>query len=258
MRDIGGYRAGDGRQVRWGKVFRSGALWGFTQADWHWFEEQGFAVVCDLRSDHERVVAPTAWPDRSIPRAVDVCYDSSHLFAHRKPISRSGGVGAFEKNLYVRFAQLLAPSLRGLFAALLAGETPALVHCTAGQDRTGLAIGILLCALGVDQETIHQDYLLSTALRVPANEVDRASLSSLADSNIVARFYTDLIAANGPDVFKPRALVDAAGTPLIEVAFDAIRTRWGSLDSYLADMLDIRSPEIMRLRELLLEPAQAL
>lgn len=255
LRDIGGYQVGDGKQVRWGMVFRSGALWGLTEADWGWMAAQRVAVVCDLRSDHERDIAPTSWPEGYCARAVDVCYEAAHLFARRQVSDRAAGVGEMERSLYLRFAELLAPSLRGLFAALCSGEVPAIVHCTAGQDRTGLAVGLLLWALGADRATIHHDYLRSTALRIPVNEVDRASLASLADSNLVARFYTDLIAAHGPEVFTPRPLVDAAGTPLIEVAFKAIEKRWGSLGTYFSEMLGVGPPELAQLRERLTEHA---
>jgi len=40
-------------------------------------------------------------------------------------------------------------------------NTPLLFHCTAGKDRTGMAAALILYALGVNQQLIFEDYLLS-------------------------------------------------------------------------------------------------
>lgn len=253
LRDIGGYPAVCGRRVKWGHVFRSGAFWGLTEADWAWMSDRGFLAICDLRSDAERDITPTVWPGELKPRQVDQLYDASLLFGGRG-LERTAGIGALEGELYIRFARLLAPSFKGLFQALLEGHAPALVHCTAGQDRTGLAIGLLLIALGVDRDTIHADYLLSTDLRRPVHEMNRAQLEALADINVVAAFYTNLMARHGPDVFTPKRLLDEQGRPLIEIAFAAIEREWGSIDLYLEAELGIGQAERVRLQDRLLEP----
>lgn len=252
LRDIGGYPTACGRRVKWGHVFRSGALWGLTEADWAWMSERGFAAVCDLRSDAEREITPTRWLVKLAPRQVDQNYDAALLFGGRG-VERTAGIGALEGELYVLFAKLLAPSFKGLFQSLLEGDAPALVHCTAGQDRTGLAVGLLLTALGVDQATIHADYLLSTDLRRPEHEMNRAQLTALADSNVVAAFYNGLLSRHGPGVFVPKRLLDEQGRPLLEIAFAAIEREWGSIDSYLDAELGIGPTERVRLKDQLLE-----
>lgn len=209
LRDIGGYPAAGGRKVRWGQVYRSGALWRLSVADWEWIKRQRIAAVCDLRSDGERNIAPTVWRGGPRPRQLDTSYAAEHLSGGHFSAESEVGVGELEIGLYVKFARLLAPSLRELFRALVAGEVPVIVHCTAGQDRTSLAVCLLLSALEVDRAAIHADYLLSTDLRIPRNEIDHTSLAGLADRNVVARFYTELIRQRGPDVFVPRRLIDA-------------------------------------------------
>lgn len=252
LRDIGGYPTVCRRRVKWGHVYRSGALWGLTETDWAWMNQRGFAAVCDLRSDAEREITPTRWLGEPNPRQVDQTYDAALLFGGRG-LEQTAGIGALEGELYVRFARLLAPSFKGLFQALLEGAAPALVHCTAGQDRTGLAVGILLTALGVDQATIHADFLLSTDLRRPEHEMNRTQLAALADSNVVAAFYDKLIARHGPDVFKPKHLLDAQGRPLLEIAFTAIEREWGSIDDYLGAEMGIGPKQRKRLQDQLLE-----
>lgn len=254
LRDIGGYAAADGHRIKWGHVYRSGSLWGLTKADWNWVDRQQIRAVCDLRSDEERELAPTVWSAGEAPLQVDEVYAAHLLFSGRRRNS-DAGVGEMETRLYGLFAQLLAPSFRSFFQALIEGHVPAIVHCTAGQDRTGLAVSLLLTALGVDRDTIHADYLLSTELRVPKNEMDQSLLPALADSNAVARFYTDLVEERGPDVFKPRRLIDATGTPLVEVALGVIVRNWGALDAYMEKELGVGPAEVKALRSRLLEKA---
>lgn len=254
LRDIGGYAAADGHRIKWGRVYRSGSLWGLTKADWGWVDQQEIRAVCDLRSDGEREIAPTIWNARRVPIQVDEVYSAHHLFTRRSRGSEAG-VGEMETRLYGIFARLLAPSFRGFFQALIDGHFPAIVHCTAGQDRTGLAVSLLLTALGVDRDTIYTDYLLSTELRVPENEMDHSLLPALADSNAVARFYTDLVQERGAEVFKPRRLLDANDMPLVEVALGVIARDWGSLEAYMEDELGVGPAEVRELRGRLLEKA---
>lgn len=252
FRDIGGYSAACGRRVRWGRLYRSGSLWGLTKQDWTWMGRHGFSVICDLRSDAEREIAPTSWQGGAGPKEVDAIYDAHLLFGARSA-ERHANIGAIHGDLYVRFARILAPSLKGLFEALLAGHGPAIVHCTAGQDRTGLAIGLLLEALGVARETIYADYLVSPDLRRPEYEIDRESLAVLADKNVVAKFYSDLLARHGPEVFTPKQLVDENSKPLLAIAFSAIEREFGSIENYFDVALGIGPGQRRDLQDELLE-----
>ena len=51
FRDLGGYRTRDGRTVRWGMQFRSGAMNGLTAADYAYLGKIGIRTVCDFRSN---------------------------------------------------------------------------------------------------------------------------------------------------------------------------------------------------------------
>ena len=51
FRDLGGYRTRDGRTVRWGMLFRSGAMDGLTAADYAYLGKIGIRTVCDFRSN---------------------------------------------------------------------------------------------------------------------------------------------------------------------------------------------------------------
>src|ERR1700743_1004868 len=62
FRDLGGYPTGDGRVVRTGLVFRSGALHALTDADRDRLREFGVRVAVDLRPAEEQAAEPTSAP----------------------------------------------------------------------------------------------------------------------------------------------------------------------------------------------------
>lgn len=251
LRDIGGYEAAEGRTVRWGSVYRSGAMSRFTPSAWHWMINQGVRAVCDLRSREERELAPTAWQGGMHTCHIGVEYDAQLLFAHRKGRGQAG-LNEMHDSLYAIFPKLLAPSLKAMFQALLEARTPLVVHCSAGQDRTGLAIGLLLSALGVSRDTILADYHLSTRCRHIENELDHDQIFAQAEHNVFARYYADVLKRRGQAALKPRELVNRDGQSLLLDAFQAIEAEWGSVPAYLDRELDLRHERIERLREICL------
>jgi hypothetical protein len=63
FRDLGGYRTRDGRELRWGRVFRSGVLSYFTPNHRQRLQQLGVRTICDLRRAEERTREQTHWPD---------------------------------------------------------------------------------------------------------------------------------------------------------------------------------------------------
>src|SRR5205814_4290692 len=65
------------------------------------------------------------------------------------------------RHSYRNYVRHNTTSFRTLFVHLLEDRAPLVIHCTAGNDRTGFACALILHALGVPDEIIHDDYLLT-------------------------------------------------------------------------------------------------
>lgn len=151
LRDLGGYPLAGGGSIRWRTLFRSDAL--------HQLDAEGAAVltglgirsVIDLRTNAEAEVAPSALA--GVPAAV------THLSL------LSGDLQALPLDLEAIYHFMITECGAAIAAAVgvlcAPGALPALVHCSAGKDRTGVVVALLLSALGVSDEVIAADYALS-------------------------------------------------------------------------------------------------
>ena len=237
FRDIGGYAAAGGKHVRWGLIYRSGATPLLTPADRERIKGLGLASMVDLRSDEERVLAPSRID--GVPY-VAVGYSMGALMAGADGTAGMGTV-------YRRLPQMMAPQLRQIFAALLRAEGPVAYNCSAGQDRTGFATAVILSALGTDHAAIVGDYHLSTQYRRPEFEMPRLDPAQHPGDPVVALFsrYQD-----DPRARMPQPLKTADGKPYLDFAFAEMHDKWGGVEGYLHREIGLTARDITRLRAL--------
>ena len=240
-RDLGGYRTRDGRAVRWGRVYRAGALGEATARDIDLLRARGLRVVCDLRSGPERVAAPDHWlEDAGIagwgqPAAEDVGDSHALLAACLVSAARTRDVMT---EAYRRMPFVQTAALDAVFSRLVRGDVPLLFHCSAGKDRSGGAAALLLLALGVPREAVIEDYLLSNL------EFESLCRDFLLNPRHAAA-HQDPSRAWLP-------LIDS-DPGYIEALFESVFTRHGSIEDYLAAELGIGRGELDALRVRLLE-----
>lgn len=231
FRDIGGYDAANGRHVRWGMIYRSGATPLLTLQDQAEIATLGLTEMVDLRSDEERVLAPTRI--EGVPyRAVG--------YSMRSVMAPGGMEGT-----YRTLPTLLQPHLRAVFAHLLRREGPIAYNCSAGQDRTGFVTAVILSALGTPWDEIVADYHLSTALRKPDNEMPKIDAARWPD-NFAAQLFAKMQAVPGANAARP--LLTSDGRPLLVVAFAELNDRWGGVDGYLHRALGLSDADLASLR----------
>lgn len=166
FRDLGGYVMADGRMIGWGRLFRADGLHRLTDRDLDLLDAIGIRTVIDLRSAgeierhgtfpferhpvafHLLPIIDATWSDTDIPT-----FDESEqgevdflTWAYRDMLAVGGD----------RFAQ----AIRQL---AVPGSAPAVFHCAAGKDRTGVLAALTLGGLGVHHDAVVADYGLTRA-----------------------------------------------------------------------------------------------
>ncbi len=217
FRDMGGFKTTDGSTVKWGKLFRSDEMNLLTGPDLDYLSSIPLISVVDFRSEDEANSAP----DR-IPSSV------LHTYLYTINPSTLDGIDSLfylpesyldslmtEMSLSFIREQEGIDSYKNFFSLLQNEENiPLIFHCTAGKDRTGIAAALVLYALGVDEDTIMEDYLASNIY--------------LADK------YGDRLSQ------FPNAL------PLLGVKYEflqaviqQIKTDYGTVENYLEEALEV-------------------
>jgi hypothetical protein len=153
LRDLGGLRTADGRTVRRGRLFRSDYP-AFADADQgRQVRAMGLATVVDLRRGREAALECVTWSDHGV----------THV---RTPL-----VARTADSWHARYQAYLTDRPETVVTAVRTlidpARHPALFHCAAGKDRTGTVAAMLLQVLGVPDEVIVADYVLTAAALAP-------------------------------------------------------------------------------------------
>jgi hypothetical protein len=163
LRDVGGLPLRDGGVTRSGQLLRSANLRHVTPADVaHLVDEFGLRLVIDLRTAREiDRDGTTAVADAGIETvALSFIPEDGSALPETGP-----GDGAETDPLLRAYLGYLVDRTENVVEAvrLLGGPDagPALVHCAAGKDRTGVLVAIVLDAIGVEREAVIADYALS-------------------------------------------------------------------------------------------------
>ncbi|GAA5106800.1 tyrosine-protein phosphatase [Nocardia iowensis] len=211
-RDIGGYRTIGGQTVRTGLVYRTGQLNNATPADLAELSSRQVRVVDDLRTAYERAIGPDKVPAGATANWDDVIGQAPPEVLIS---TLTGG-----DSLYRAF--ITAPGASQAFSSVLRDiidtDSAVLFHCTAGKDRTGWTAAVLLTLLGVDRDTVSQDYLLSNQYRNAA----------------------------------PGDTLNGVQQSWLDAAFDQANQTYGSFDNYVRQGLRLSDTDIVALRTKLL------
>jgi protein-tyrosine phosphatase len=231
FRDLGGYRTSHGRTVRWGLLFRSGAMNGLTAADYDYLAARGIRTVCDFRDSRERAGAPVNWPAGKAPTILADDYQNdmkalASLFMGPPP----GGAQARAAMAatYPGILQHFNSQYRRMFGELLAGRAPLAFNCSAGKDRTGVAAALLLTALGVPRQTVIDDYLLSNRYF----DARKLMGGNDAQAAMFRRLPADAVQA-----------IMGVDKSYIDAVFAVMDAHKGGVDGYLADELGLGRAE---------------
>ena len=210
FRDVGGHVTSDGRQLRTGLVYRSDALCFATERDRALLRDTlRIRTIVDLRTsmEHERM---GRYDLDDVGEVVHLPILDGALI-REKANDGSLNLASMYQAIVFDHADEIAVVL-----TLLADpdRLPAVISCTAGKDRTGIVVGVLLAMLGVPEETVLADY-----------EQSAAGLVTLRD-RIIAR----LVGQDIPNI--PAAAFALEPAALAQVLED-IKKRSGTVTAYL-------------------------
>jgi protein tyrosine/serine phosphatase len=165
FRDLGGLATADGRIVKWRMLFRSDALHDLTPADVAVLRDQlGVVTVVDLRSDEELARTPA----NPLHAVADVLHHPIFRAADR-PADEDPEEAARRRaemtlaQMYLGMFDRLGDNLAAGVLAVAVAPGPAVFHCAAGKDRTGVMAAVLLSLMGVPDVDIAVDYAATTA-----------------------------------------------------------------------------------------------
>jgi protein-tyrosine phosphatase len=229
LRDLGGYATVDGGHTRWRTLFRSDCLDELDPAGQAWLIDAGLRTIVDLRDETEAASNPNVF---ATSEALD--YRRVPVWDEPLPPTQIPSL----HNGYRRELDLRGARLATILATLLEpGALPALIHCAAGKDRTGLVVALLLATLGVPREIIADDYALSGVCLGPDYVVD------------AQRWVADL----GHDWEVWGHLFETPPERML-LTLSYIDEQFGGAERYLADH-GLAPNDQRRLRELLVEDA---
>jgi len=244
FRSLGGLPAAGGKRIRPHVLMRAERLASLDEQDWQALAHTGLATICDLRSDSERAEHPNRVPSQLDVRELH-CDIRNDLRADpalarllvTDPTAR--GAERVMIEIYRRFPAYMGATLATLVDHLLAGGAPLLIHCSAGKDRTGFVIAMLLHALEVPEDLIRADYLASRAW--PGAGSHRASL----EERLGAIIPPDELPAAVDTVLDVRGVY-------LDAAMDALQTGYGSIPRYFETAVGLDAARVERLRSLML------
>ena len=226
FRDFGGYDTADGGRVAAGRLFRSAHFADASDDDVAKLNGLGAKVVVDLRRPEERTREPNRWPGNAT-RTISNNEGHAeglppHLLALLQDNLTAASTAGYMRRIYREFP--FEPRhielYRAWFTELAASDGPAVIHCAAGKDRTGLGCALTLHVLGVGEDAIFADYEFTNAVLDLDQRLPR----------IKARMEERLGRTFADDALRPMLGVDI---DYLCAAFAAIETRSGSLDTYL-------------------------
>jgi protein-tyrosine phosphatase len=231
FRDSGGYRVGEGRRLAQGLLYRSAEHTTATDADLKIVDTLRLAAIVDLRGTAERLAAPSRRPfGFSVPVYVvdgETALDATGNEQALAHVDAAGArAGTLQRYVTMPFRPMLVAALRLYFQTLAYATGSVLVSCTAGKDRTGVAVALLHSTLGVHFDDILSDYLLT---------------NSAGDSNArLAALRPDLERRYGGTMDEEAVRVAASvHEEYLNASLTVIRERYGSIDAYVTRALGV-------------------
>lgn len=248
IRDIGGYKTKDGKTVKWGLLYRSDSLSKMTKKGQKDFEKLNIQYIFDLRDDNEVAKAPdpvftkikyvhTEIPTSGAAAKKPVTTEEIQNF-YSNPDTLNYWLNGYE---YMVGSAKARESLKTILLDSIEsnGKKGIIWHCSGGKDRTGFISVVFLSLLGVDNETIINDYLLTNEYRRKFDEKELEDMRKIFN--------------NDPVMEKGFLSIQQAKPEYVEVFLDKIQRLYGTTDNYLIKEVGLTQTQIDKIKAIYTE-----
>ena len=239
-RELGGYKTTDGKYVKWGMLYRSDKLSDISDTDQVYLQNLGIKKIIDFRSKEEKEEDPDIIPKGidyiEMPISVDGAMRSKIEAVLKGETNKD--VKSFLIDANKEFVSNYTDVYEDFLRNLIDDDGPALFHCTAGKDRAGFAAAITLIALGVSKEDVINDYMKT-------NQFTKERIEEIIGQiELMTLYQTDA------EILRPLLGVERE---YIETAFQTAEEKYGSLENFIRDGLNISDEDIQKLRNKFIE-----
>jgi protein-tyrosine phosphatase len=230
FRDLGGYPTAEGRKLRWRRLFRADALHLLTPEGVSRFvDELKVGTIVDLRSTGEIGADGRGPLGDQAPQ-----YHHLPLFDGALVEHAATAAPATLADRYTLMAEHAKKPIARVIDTLARSAEPAVYHCAAGKDRTGVISAILLSLCGVRDEVIAADYAAT-----------QENLDAIVERLMATKGYREVLASFPPDTLhaEPETMLSMLAE---------LRGRYGSVDGYARE-IGLSGDTVGCLRESMLE-----
>jgi hypothetical protein len=254
IRDVGGLELPTPRgKIRKGLLYRAAAP---SQSSFPALCELGITAVFDLRSQGEAARLPLASQDGVEYFLVPVFNDKDWSPEYVYPLHhlKEHGMLTLCRAMTIRWARTMrgdmvtgyrdilvagGPSFGKIYKRLLESEEGLLVHCSAGKDRTGVVVAVLLALVGVDDQDIAKEYALTTlAMREMSVVLEKRIMASEAVQKLDESTRLDGV----------RNMLSSEPETILAL-LNILRAEWGSVDEYVMKACGMEKGEVDSLKE---------
>ena len=234
IRDLGGLIGQDSKTIKFGRLFRGGAIYKMNEEDEVILKSLHITDIIDFRSKEEFINHPEI-------QLEGVTYHNLPTFKEKKKSEtdrmEDGNLLWFidegndgYNHLKRTYADLIDTkegqnAYRNFFKLLMQEDKVFYFHCSQGKDRAGLAAYLIESALGVSMIDIEQDYLLS-------NIAMEKRLDALVEMVKDKPFYNPMYHQSLLDVFS-------AKKEYLYEAIDLLNDKYGGVINYLENVLNV-------------------
>ena len=236
FRDFGGYYNVDGKQICWGKMYRSSSLAYATLQDVNFLKNLDIRTIIDFRTDEERNEAPSRYYGiQTFNFPLSGKPDNIFFDAILSKKMKQGDAKIYSQDMFIFLLRNNFDYFTKMFDILLdTNNYPLIIYCSMGGFRSSVASALILAALDIDMDQIINDYMLTNE-QVNFNELLPRDNIFMEDQEIQETFTVML----------------RAHKSTITYSFDEIIKEHGSLDNYFTNGFNLTRQKREKLKEIL-------